>query len=94
MNLLQNKYGSDNNDKRTHHNLSRIMTNARKLTHVFRDPFVAAEDEDEIYNLLTVEVMTEKVYETSWNDTILDTNVTTDSPNTRQRDDIVSGTKS
>ncbi len=37
------------------------MTNARKLTDVFRDPFVAAEDEDEIYNLLTMEVMTEKV---------------------------------
>ena len=28
---------------------------------MFRDPFVAAEDEDEIYNLLTMEVMTEKV---------------------------------
>ena len=36
------------------------MTNARKLTDVFRDPFVAAEDEDTIYNLLTMEVMTEK----------------------------------
>ena len=37
------------------------MTNARKLTDVFRDPFVAAEDGDEIYNLLTAEVMIEKV---------------------------------
>ena len=44
-----------------HHDISRMMTNARKLTDVFRDPFVAAEDEDEIYNLLTMEVMTEKV---------------------------------
>ena len=33
-----------------------MMTNARKLTDVFRDPFVAAEDED------AMEVMTEKVY--------------------------------
>ena len=38
-----------------------MMTNARKLTDAFRDPLVAAEDEDEIYNLLTVEVMNEKV---------------------------------
>ncbi len=44
-----------------HHDISRMMTNARKLTDVFRDPFVAAEDGDEIYNLLTAEVMTEKV---------------------------------
>lgn len=35
-----------------------------KLIDVFRehgDPFMAAEDEDGIYNLLTKEVMTEKV---------------------------------
>ena len=41
-----------------------MMKNARKLTDVFRehgDPFMAPEDEDEIYNLLTQEVMTEKV---------------------------------
>ena len=41
-----------------------MMKNARKLTDVFRehgDPFMAPEDEDEIYNLLTKEVMTEKV---------------------------------
>ena len=37
-----------------------MMTNARKLTDVFRDPFVAAENEDEICNILTMEVMTEK----------------------------------
>ena len=65
MNLRQNTYGSDNNDKRTlHHDIkssiSRMMTNARKLTDVFRDPFVAAKDENEIYNLLTMEVMTKK----------------------------------
>ena len=44
--------------------LCRMMKNARKLTDVFRehgDPFMAPEDEDEIYNLLTKEVMTEKV---------------------------------
>ena len=64
------EYGSDNNDKRTQHHeitggkLSRMMKNARKLTDVFRehgDPFMAPEDEDEIYNLLTKEVMTETV---------------------------------
>ena len=38
-----------------------MRTNARKLADVFRDPFVAAEDGDENYKLLTVEVMTEKV---------------------------------
>ena len=38
------------------------MTNARKLTDVFCDPFVAAEDEDDIYNLLTMKVISEKVY--------------------------------
>ena len=63
-------YGSDNNDKRTQHHkitdgkLSRMMKNARKLTDVFReqgDPFMRPEYEDEIYNLLTQEVMTEKV---------------------------------
>ena len=64
------EYGSDNNDKRTQHHeiaggkLSRMMKNARKLTDVFRehgDPFMAPEDEDEIYSLLTKEVMTETV---------------------------------
>ena len=62
------EYGSDNNDKRTQHHeitggkLCRMMNNARKLTDVFHgDPFLAPEDEDEIYNLLTKEVMTEKV---------------------------------
>ena len=63
-------YGIDNNDQRSQHHeitggkLSRIMKNASKLTDVIRehgDPFMAAEDEDEIYNLLTKEVMTEKV---------------------------------
>ena len=54
MNLMQNRYSSGNK-------LSRMMTNARKLTDVFRDPSMVAEDEDEIYNLLTLEVMTEKV---------------------------------
>ena len=64
------EYDSDNNDKRTQHNeitggkLSRMMTNARKLPDVFHehgDPFMTPEDEDEIYNLLTKEVMNEKV---------------------------------
>ena len=41
--------------------LFRMMENAQNLTDVFHDPFVAAEDEDEIYNLLTMDVMTEKV---------------------------------
>ena len=36
------------------------MTNARKLTDVFPDPFVVAEDEGDIYNILTMDVMTEK----------------------------------
>ena len=64
------EYGSDNNDKITQHHelaggkLSRMTKNAGKLTYVFRehgDPFMAPEDEDAIYNLLTKEVMTEKV---------------------------------
>ena len=64
------EYGSDNNDKRTQHNeitcgkLSRMMKNAQKLTYVFHehgDPFMTPEDEDEIYNLLTKEVINEKV---------------------------------
>ncbi len=38
-----------------------MMKNARKLTDVLRDPFMAAENEDDIYNLLTMEVMTENV---------------------------------
>ena len=46
-----------------------MMTNTRKLTYVFRDPF---EDEDEIYNLLTMEVITEKCLKTSCNETTLD----------------------
>ena len=71
------KYGSDNNDKRTQLHeitggkLSRMMKNARKLTDVFRehgDPFMAPEDEDEMYNLLTKEVMNETVsLKTYWN---------------------------
>ena len=64
------EYDSDNYDKRTQHHkitggkLSRMIKNARKLTYVFREhgnPFMASEDEDEVYNLLTKEVMTEKV---------------------------------
>ena len=68
MNLLQNTHGSDNNDKITHHNISRMMTECSETDiifffyYVFRDPFVAAEDEDEIYNLLTMEVISERVY--------------------------------
>ncbi len=63
------EYGSDNNDKRTQHHkitggkLSRMMKNARKLADVFReqgDPFMPPEYEDDIYNLLTMEVMTKK----------------------------------
>ena len=41
-----------------------MTKNAWKLTDVFRehgDPFMAPEDEDEIYSLLTKEVMTETV---------------------------------
>ena len=41
-----------------------MMKNARKLTVVFRehgDPFMAPDDEDDIYNLLTKEVTTETV---------------------------------
>ena len=41
-----------------------MMKNARKLTYVFREhgnQFMAPEDEDDIYNLHTKEVMTEKV---------------------------------
>ena len=41
-----------------------MMKNARKLTDVFHehgDPFMTPEDEDEIYNLLTQEVMNKKV---------------------------------
>ena len=44
-----------------HHAISPMTTNARKLTDVFCDPFMADEDEDDIYNLLTMEVMSEKV---------------------------------
>ena len=45
-----------------------MMTNGRKLTDEFRAPFVAAEDDDEIYNLLTMEVITEKVYKDNLED--------------------------
>ncbi len=41
-----------------------MMKNARKLTDVFReqgDPFTPPVYEDDIYNLLTKEVMTENV---------------------------------
>ena len=38
-----------------------MTKNARKQTDVFRDPFVSAEYEDDIYNLLTMEVITENV---------------------------------
>ena len=57
------EYGSDNNDKRTQHHkiaggkLSRMMKNTRE----HGDPFMTPDDEDEIYNLLTKEVMTETV---------------------------------
>ena len=37
------------------------MTNSRKLTDMFRDPFVPFEDEDEIYKLLTMELTSEKL---------------------------------
>ena len=76
------EYDSDNNDKRTQHHkitcvkLSRMMKNARKLADVFReqgDPFMPPEYEDEIYNLLTKEVMTKMCLNTSWNETRLDT---------------------
>ena len=42
------------------------------LFHEHGDPFMAPEDEDKIYNLLTKEVMTEKVSKTFWNETRLD----------------------
>ena len=60
LHMFAAEYRSDINDKITQHNeitggkLSRTMKNARKLTDVFRehgDPFMAPEDEDEIYNL-------------------------------------------
>ena len=86
---LAAEYGSDNNDKRTqHHNitgekLSRMMENDRKLTGVFRehgDPFMPTEYENEIYNLLTTEGMTDKVSKTSWNETRLDDACLSNSP--------------
>ncbi len=64
------EYGSDNNDKRTQHHkiidgkLPRIMNNARRLTEVFceqSDQFMPPEYDDEIYNLLTQEVMAENM---------------------------------
>ena len=64
------EYGIDKNDKRTQHReitsgkLSQIMKNAQKLTNVFqehRETFMATEDEDEIYSILTKEVMNESV---------------------------------
>ena len=60
-----------------------MTKNAWKLTPVFReqaDPFLAAEDEDDIYNLLTQEVMTEKCLKTSWNETRLDNACLCNSP--------------
>ena len=51
------------------------MKNAQKLTNVFReheDPFMATEDEDEIYNILMKEVMNEKYQKISWNGIRLD----------------------
>ncbi len=35
--------------------------NGPDVYYLFRDPLVAAEDEDGIYNLLTMEVMTQQV---------------------------------
>ena len=86
---LAAEYGGDSNDKITQHheitgeNLSRMIKNARKLTGVFcehGDPFMAPEGDDEIYNLLTTEVMTEKVSKTSWNETRLDNGCLWNSP--------------
>ena len=65
---LTKEYGMDSNASRTQHHemtggkLSRITKNATKFTGVFveeRNPFTA--DEDDMYNLLTREVMNEKV---------------------------------
>ena len=76
------EYGSDINDKRTQHHkitggkLSRMTKNARKLADVFHeqsDPFMPPEYEDDIYNLLTKEVMTKTCLNTYWNETRLDT---------------------
>ena len=70
MNLLQNTHGMTTTTKE--HNIT-SMKNVRKLTDVFRDTFVAAEDEDDIDNLLTMEVMTETcIIKTYWNETRLD----------------------
>ena len=83
------EYGSDSNDKRTQHHqitggkLSRMMKNARKLAYVFceqGDPFMQPEYEDDIYNLLTKEVMTKKCLNTYWNETRLDTACLWNSP--------------
>ncbi len=93
------EYGSDSNDKRTQHHqitggqLSRMMKNARKLADVFceqGDPFMPPEYEDDIYNLLTKEVMTKKCLNTYWNETRLDTACLWNSPqNAWQTDDFV-----
>lgn len=70
LNEFAKEYSIESNDNRTQHHeitggkLSRVMKNAAKLTSVFHehgDPFIADEGEDNIYNLLTREVMTEKV---------------------------------
>ena len=53
-----------NNTTPWHHKLSRMMNNPEtsiQLQYVFRDPFVAAEDEEDIHNIVTMEVMTEQV---------------------------------
>ena len=88
------EYGSEYNDKRTQHykitggKLSRMMKYARKLADVFRqqgDPYMPPEYENDIYNLLTKEVLTKK-----WNETRLDTACLWNSPqNAWQRDDFV-----
>ena len=74
-----------------------MMKNARKRTDVVRehgDPFVTAEDKDEIYNLLTKEVMTEKVSkEILERDEIGQRMFVNSPPNAGQRDDFVCGTK-
>ena len=64
------EYGFGGNHSRKQHHevtggkLSRMMSHASKLSVVFRehgDPFVEEEVGDEVYNLLTIEVMNEKV---------------------------------
>ena len=60
-----------------------MLKNARKLADVFceqGDPFMSPEYEDDIYNLLTKEVMTKKCLNTYWNETRLDTACLWNSP--------------